>query len=74
MKKTFVLLTLGVAVVSCKETPSPYARSVAEYAVVNMPTPDLSGITENGKEVLNLYRFAADEVEHSWTAVSGTGI
>ena len=63
MKKTFVLLTLGVAVVSCKETPSPYARSVAEYAVVNMPTPDLSGITENGKEVLNLYRFAADEVD-----------
>ncbi len=53
----------AVAMVSCKEKPSPYARSVAEYAVVTVPAPDLSGITDNGKEVLNLYRFAADEVD-----------
>ena len=33
------------------------------YAVVDIKAPDLSGITDNGKEVLNLYRFAADEVD-----------
>ena len=31
--------------------------------MVKIPAPDLSGITDNGKEVLNLYRFAADEVD-----------
>ena len=64
MKKNIVLSILTVlAAVSCKETPSPYARNVAEYAVVTIPAPNLSGITDNGKEVLNLYRFAADEVD-----------
>ena len=60
---SYLLMLAAVAMVSCKEKPSPYARSVAEYAVVTVPAPDLSGITDNGKEVLNLYRFAADEVD-----------
>ena len=64
MKKSiiFAVLVLTVAV-SCKQTRSPYQRNVAEYAVVTIPAPDLTGITENGKEVLNLYRFAAKEVD-----------
>ena len=64
MKKSiiFAVLVLTVAV-SCKQTRSPYQRSVAEYAVVTIPAPDLTGITDNGKEVLNLYRFAAKEVD-----------
>ena len=36
---------------------------MADYAGVTIDTPDLSGITDNGKEVLNLYRFAADEID-----------
>lgn len=52
-----------VATVSCNETKSPFKRYVDNYAVVNIEAPDLSGITDNGKEVLNLYRFAADEVD-----------
>ena len=52
-----------LAVVSCKQAKSPYSRNVAEYAVVTITTPDLRGITDNGKEVLNLYRFAAKEVD-----------
>lgn len=52
-----------LAAVSCSETKSPFTRDVAGYAVVNIETPDLDGITDNGKEVLNLYRFAADEVD-----------
>ena len=64
MKKTIVPAALALlAAVSCNETKSPFTRSVADYAVVTIEAPDLSGITDNGKEVLNLYRFAADEVD-----------
>jgi hypothetical protein len=64
MKKSIVFAVLVLTVtVSCKQTRSPYQRNVAEYAVVTIPAPDLTGITENGKEVLNLYRFAAKEVD-----------
>ena len=63
-KKNLILTTLAlIVVVSCNETKSPFTRSVADYAVVPIEAPDLSGITDNGKEVLNLYRFAADEVD-----------
>ena len=64
MKKFFILTALSmVLAVSCKEAKSPFTRNVADYAVVTIEAPDLSGITDNGKEVLNLYRFAADEVD-----------
>ena len=65
MKKSFVLAVIALAaVVSCsKSSESPYARNVADYAVVTIPAPDLSGITDNGKQVLKLYRHAADEVD-----------
>ncbi len=63
MNKNLIMTALAlITVVSCKETKSPFTRSVSEYAVVTIEAPDLSGITDNGKEVLNLYRFAADEV------------
>ena len=49
---------------SCNQkSKSQFERRVADYAVVEIPTPDLSGITDNGKEVLNLYRFIADEID-----------
>ena len=38
-------------------------KKVAQYALVEIAEPDLSGITENGKEVLDLYRRAADEAD-----------
>lgn len=64
MKKQLILLIPAlVAVVSCRETKSSFVRDVENYAVVEIKAPDLSGITDNGKEVLNLYRFAADEVD-----------
>ena len=65
MKKYCLLLTLiAVAVCSCNNSSkSPFVKNVNDYAVVTIPAPDLSGITDNGKEVLNLYRFAADEVD-----------
>ena len=64
MKKTLLPAALALlAAVSCNETKSPFTRDVNNYAVVTIEAPDLSGITDNGKEVLNLYRFAADEVD-----------
>lgn len=65
MMKRILILALPalLAAVSCHETRSPFEREVHNYALVDIKTPDLGGITENGKEVLNLYRFAADEVD-----------
>ena len=60
-KKNWILIL--PAVLSCQKTKSPFARDVANYVLVDIKAPDLSGITDNGKEVLNLYRFAADEVD-----------
>lgn len=65
MKKNVFILALAIiAMVSCKQkSQSPFEWNVTKYAVVDIEAPDLSGITDNGKEVLNLYRFAADEVD-----------
>ena len=65
MKQNYLLTVLAaVAVGACDNAPkSPLARKVADYALVTIEIPDLSGISDNGKEVLNLYRFAADEVD-----------
>ena len=64
MKKTLLPAALALlAAVSCNETKSPFTRDGNNYAFVTIKAPDLSGITDNGKEVLNLYRFAADEVD-----------
>lgn len=65
MKQNVLLIPIvAAAVCACNNTEkSPLDRKVADYAVVTLPAPDLSGITDNGKEVLNLYRFAADEVD-----------
>ena len=65
MKQNYLLAILGVAAVcACNNAPkSPLTRKVADYALVTIDTPNLSGISDNGKEVLNLYRFAADEVD-----------
>ena len=65
MRKVMVLAALSLVVLSaCQlEEKSPFTRKVADYAVVTFDAPDLSGITDNGKEVLNLYRFAASELD-----------
>ena len=64
MKQNYLLIVLAAAAVcSCNNRPhSLFDREVSRYVVVDIPTPSLKGISDNGKEVLNLYRFAADEV------------
>ncbi|MBQ7269062.1 MAG: Zn-dependent hydrolase [Bacteroidales bacterium] len=62
--KKLILLPVLVLAAACSETPrSPFTRRVADYASVTLEAPDLSGISDNGKEVLNLYRFAAQEID-----------
>ena len=54
---------LALLAVSCETRRTQGAHLLENYAPVTIPAPDLSGITDNGKEVLNLYRFAADQVD-----------
>ncbi|MCR4569936.1 MAG: hypothetical protein K5661_06025 [Bacteroidales bacterium] len=64
MKKlTFLWSILALATVSCTQERVNVDRLVEDYAEVTIPAPDLTGITDNGKEVLKLYRMAADEVD-----------
>ena len=64
MRKFSIALCLAALVlVSCEPRRSKGAQLLENYALVTIPAPDLSGITDNGKEVLNLYRFAADQAD-----------
>lgn len=65
MKKILFFAVLALsAVQACDNGPkSPFTRKVNEYAVVTVEAPDLGGISDNGREVLNLYRFAAEEID-----------
>ena len=55
-----------IAVCGCTDrTPvSPLQKKVDAYAVFQIGSPYMEGLTDNGKEVLNLFRMAADEVDH----------
>ena len=69
MKKLAAALALlSLVAVSCGSRKTKADRLVENYAVVTIPAPDLSGISDNGKEVLNLYRFAADEQSFAFDA------
>lgn len=76
MRRFLVCVAAIVAAVSCAETSKePVQALLGEYATVEIGkenTPFLQGITDNGKEVLNLYRFAAMEVDNIyWKQVFG---
>ena len=64
IKKLFVLLAASAVVIACNNAPkSKVYKDIQEYSLVRIETPDLSGISDNGKEVLNLYKFAADQID-----------
>lgn len=56
-------MAVVLTVSSCGEKRTKAARLLESYALVTIPEPDLSGISDNGKEVLNLYKFAADQAD-----------
>ena len=69
-----VLSFFAFLAVSCTQNRTDVGRLVDNYALVTIPAPDLSGITDNGKEVLRLYRMAADEVDKIyWQQYFGDG-
>ena len=64
MKQILLAIAVVVLAGSCQTQPRTAIQKKAdEYALVKVGTPDLSGITDNGKEVLNLYKFAADQAD-----------
>ena len=73
-KHTALLLFTGLLAFSCTQERADVSRLVKNYAEVSIPAPDLTGITDNGKEVLRLYRKAADEVDKIyWQQYFGDG-
>ena len=64
MKKILILTIVSVALVSCGGHKSAIQHHIDKYATVTIPAPNLDGITENGREVLNLYRFASYEADN----------
>ena len=75
MKKILLFAAIALSLaVSCRQEQNPVERMVEDYALVTIPAPDLTGITDNGKEVLRLYRQAADEVDKIyWKQVVAEG-
>lgn len=73
MKKIALAIMLLALVVSCNTgSKSAVQKKADEYALVKIAAPDLSNITDNGKEVLNLYKFAADQADSIyWKQVFG---
>lgn len=74
MKRYFILLLAASAIIAgC--TGKKYSR-FADYATIDIGKSEetnlLAGISDNGKEVLNLYRFAAMEADKIyWEQVFG---
>ncbi|MBQ4201976.1 MAG: hypothetical protein II648_06750 [Bacteroidales bacterium] len=75
MKNAPIIISiLALAAVSCTQERIDVGRLVDNYAQVTIPAPDLTGISDNGKEVLKLYRMAADEVDKIyWQQYFGDG-
>ena len=63
-KLTFAMALATLLLTGCTDHRTHASRLMDNYAEVVIPAPDLSDITDNGKEVLNLYRFAADEADN----------
>ena len=65
MKKVIITALCLTALVSCgnKGPKSDIQKKIDSYAVFQIGSPYMDGISDNGKEVLNLFRQAADEVD-----------
>ena len=67
MKKVILSLVIPVIVISCGQPQKSVAERLydryAEVEIGTKVTNLMDGISDNGKEVLNLYRFAAMEID-----------
>jgi len=74
MKSKLSFLAIAVlALVACNQQKKTAMETALDrYAVVQIDAPDLSDISDNGKAVLNLYKFAAREADKIyWQQVFG---
>lgn len=62
--RSILAIAAPVMLAACTGSKSTAETGLEKYATIVLPAPDLSGISENGKEVLNLYRFAAYEADN----------
>ncbi len=63
MKRIAYALAI-VLIVACNHSGDMILQNkLDDYKEATISTPDLSGISDNGKEVLDIYRLAADEVD-----------
>lgn len=69
----FALAVTAVVLSACgRKQTNPVSAKVQDYATVKIGIPDLSYISVNGREVLNLYRFAAMQADSIyWDQYSG---
>ncbi len=62
--KRFFYASAALLLAACSQTGDLNLRNrIDDYKEVVITAPDLSGISDNGKEVLDIYRLAADEVD-----------
>src|SRR5574344_2260288 len=66
IKKLIIGGVCLAVVVSCgnRAPKSELQKKIDSYAVFQIGSPYMEGISDNGKEVLNLFRKAADEVDN----------
>ena len=62
-KPAAACVLLSLVAVSCASHRTVAGRLAENYTVVTLSAPDLSGVADNGKELLDLYRSAADEAD-----------
>lgn len=76
MRKFLTLFVATLALSSCGNEHNPLAERLSRYDLVTLKIPEsgdlIDGMSDNGKEVLNLYRFAADYADSIyWRQVFG---
>ena len=75
MKRLLYITACASLLCGCADRHAPVSalqNKVNSYATFQIGSPYMEGLTDNGKEVLNLFRLAADEVDNIyWQQVFG---
>ena len=64
MRKLLISLLCIAALASCKQTNDPVQNKLNAYSTVEIGTASLSGISDNGKQVLDYFKQVAGEVDN----------
>ena len=64
MKKLLISLLGMAALVACTSSQDPVQQKLNAYANVEVGSHLYTGISENGKQVLDYYKMAADEADN----------